>query len=48
VLGLVKGQQKQLFDALVEKSLVRPGEDGPELTTRGQVVVNHYIDDVNT
>lgn len=48
VLGLVEGQQKQLFDALLEKSLIQPGESGPELTTRGQVVVNHYIDEVNT
>jgi helix-turn-helix protein len=48
VLGLVEGQRKQLFDALLEKSLVRPGENGPELTTRGQVVVNHYIEEINT
>jgi len=48
VLGLVKGQRKQLFTALGEKSLIRSGADGVELTTRGQVVVNHYIDEVNS
>lgn len=48
VLGLVKGQRKQLFTALGEKSLIRSGADGIELTTRGQVVVNHYIDEVNS
>lgn len=48
VLGLVEGQRTQLFDALLEKSLIRPEDGRPELTTRGQVVVNHYIDEVNS
>jgi len=47
VLGLVEGQKKQLFDALLEKSLICSG-GGVELTTRGQVVVNHYIDEINS
>lgn len=36
-----------LLQSLASNGLVRPGDDGPELTTKGQVVVNHYMDRVN-
>jgi helix-turn-helix protein len=48
VLGLLDEQKRQLYEALSEKALIQSGKEGPELTTRGQVVVNHYIDEVNT
>lgn len=38
---------KRLLHSLNEKALVRPGDTGPELTTKGQVVVNHYLEHVN-
>jgi len=48
VLGLTESQQKQLFESLLGKALITSGGAGVTLTTRGQVVVNHYIDEVNT
>jgi len=47
VLEASPNQVKQLLQSLGRRSLVRPTGDGPELTTRGQVVVNHYMERVN-
>jgi helix-turn-helix protein len=38
---------KKLLQSLHDDALVRPTDGGAELTTRGQVVVNHYMDRVN-
>jgi len=38
---------KKLLQSLHQNALVRPTDGGAELTTRGQVVVNHYMDRVN-
>jgi helix-turn-helix protein len=38
---------KQILHSLHEKGLIRSGEDGPVLTSRGQVVVNQYLERVN-
>lgn len=38
---------KRLLQSLHQDSLLKPTENGAELTTRGQVVVNHYMERVN-
>lgn len=38
---------KKLLQSLHQDALVRPTDGGAHLTTRGQVVVNHYMDRVN-
>lgn len=40
-------QVKKMLHSLGGNGLVRPTENGPQLTTKGQVVVNHYMDRVN-
>ncbi len=47
VLDASPSQVKRSMQSLAQRSLVRPTGDGPELTTRGQVVVNHYLERVN-
>jgi helix-turn-helix protein len=43
----VQGSVKALLQSLHEDGLLRPTSDGVELTTRGQVVVNQYMERVN-
>ena len=40
-------QVKQLLRSLASDGLVRSSSAGPQLSTKGQVVVNHYMDRVN-
>jgi len=47
VLGMEPPQVKQLLGSLHRQRLVHRTDGGPELTTRGQVVVNHYLERVN-
>lgn len=47
VLGATAKEIKRLCHSLHQGGLLQPADDGPELTTRGQVVVNHYLDRVN-
>lgn len=43
----VQGSVKSLLRSLHEDGLLQPTADGVELTTRGQVVVNQYLERVN-
>jgi Mn-dependent DtxR family transcriptional regulator len=43
----VQGSVKTLLQSLHEDGLLRPTSGGVELTTRGQVVVNQYLERVN-
>jgi helix-turn-helix protein len=47
VLDARPKEVKRLVQSLRRDGLLEPTEDGPALTTRGQVVVNHYVDRVN-
>lgn len=40
-------QVRTLLQSLGSHGLVRPTDSGPQLTTKGQVVVNHYMERVN-
>jgi len=48
VLGSDQRQVEQLLASLHSDALVQRGGDGPELTTKGQAVVNRYLERVNT
>jgi helix-turn-helix protein len=48
VIGANPRQTKRLLKSLHGDGLVRRGDSGFDLTTRGQVVVNHYMEKVNT
>lgn len=39
---------KQILHSLHEKGLIESGENGPILTAKGQIVVNHHLERVNT
>jgi helix-turn-helix protein len=39
---------KRILHALHEKGLIESGENGPVLTARGRIVVNEYLERVNT
>jgi helix-turn-helix protein len=47
VLGIEPKQVKQLLHGLHEEGLIESGDNGPILTAKGQVVVNHYLERVN-
>lgn len=47
VLDTDPGEVKELLRSLHGHGLITPGASGPELTTKGQVVVSHYLERVN-
>jgi ribosomal protein S19E (S16A) len=47
VLEYSPEQVRSILGSLQKDSLVRAGEDGPELTTTGQIVVTQYLERVN-
>lgn len=47
VLGIEPDQVKRLLHALHRKDLIESGDNGPVLTSKGQVVVNQYLERVN-
>jgi len=47
VLGIEPEQVKRLLHALHDKGLIEAGDNAPVLTSKGQVVVNHYLERVN-
>lgn len=47
VLEMNPTRVKRLLNSLGQNGLIRRGEDGFELTTKGQVVVNHYMARIN-
>ena len=47
VVGTNPAEVQDLLQSLGRNKLVKPDDDGPALTTKGQVVVNHYMDRVN-
>jgi helix-turn-helix protein len=48
VLDTEPNQVKRLLHALHEKGLIESNDGGPVLTARGQIVVTHYLERVNT
>ncbi len=48
VLGIEPKLVKRILHSLHEKGLIESGEEGPVLTSKGQVVVNHYLERVNS
>lgn len=47
VLNVEPEQVKRLLHALHDKGLIEAGDNAPILTSKGQVVVNHYLERVN-
>ena len=48
VLDTEPNQVKRLLHALHEKGLIESNDGGPVLTAKGQIVVTHYLERVNT
>lgn len=48
VLDMEGNTVKRLLHSLHEKGLVESGDSGPALTPKGQIVVNEYLERVNT
>lgn len=48
VLDVEPKKAKRLLHALHQKGLIKSGDNGPVLTAKGQIVVNEYLERVNT
>jgi helix-turn-helix protein len=48
VLGVSPKKVKRILHALHQKGLIESEDGGPVLTAKGQIVVNHYLERVNT
>lgn len=48
VLGVEPKKVKRILHGLHEKGLIESSNGGPMLTAKGQIVVNHYLERVNT
>lgn len=48
VLGMEPERVRKLLHSLHEKSLVESNDGGPVLTAKGQIVVNEYLERINT
>jgi helix-turn-helix protein len=47
IVDMEGSQVTMLLQELSEDGLVADGEDGPQLTPRGRVIVSHHLEDVN-